>query len=152
MLLNSLKSFSSKNRQVAIITSLLLVSASAHAADLTPGYYKVWTRPTETATADMSALMRKNPTIAFCVTPAMASNPLVTTGVRPDDAPCTASRPNKVNATTETFTLSCPQTQTTGNARMTRQGDTFVTVIDWQGNGSAQKSVVTGVRIEGCVK
>jgi hypothetical protein len=136
-----LKSFSSKSRQVAIATSLLLLSVSVNAADLTPGYYKVWTRPAETATNDINALMRQNPSIALCITPAMASNPLVTMGVRPDDAPCTASRPNKVNATTETFTLSCPQIQTTGNARMTRQG-----------KGSATKSVVTGVRIEGCTK
>jgi Protein of unknown function (DUF3617) len=144
------KSIKLKRHYAAVATSLLLLSSFGTAADLTPGFYNVWKRPTESV--DLNALMRQNPSMTLCVSPEIASNPIVTSGDRPNDTGCTASKPTKVSATTETYTLSCPQIQTTGSARLTKQGDTFVTVIEWQGKGLVTKSVVTGVRIEGCVK
>jgi hypothetical protein len=147
-----LKSLKWKRQKAAIVVSLLSLSAPLIAADLTPGLYSVWIRPTETAATEMSALFKQRPAASFCVTSDIASNPLVLTGSRPDDAGCTASKPVKVSANAETFSLSCPQIQTTGAARTTRNGDAFVTVIEWRARESIDKSVVTGVRLAGCTK
>jgi hypothetical protein len=136
----------------AVLSLLLSLHANVLATDLTPGYYKVWNRPAGSVVGDLNVLQKQAPSMTVCVTPAIASNPLLTTGVRPDDSGCTASTPNKINATTETFTLSCSQSKATGNARVIRQGDSFVTTIDWQGNVAEAKTVVTGVRVEGCKK